>query len=238
VSWHAVDAEGRDLATGQPPGPPGHGGWPSPAAALAAAPVAAWPIGIVGDGGRCLSLARALGPGGDRVEGLLDALAGRRDPDALAGTSAVDVEALARATPAGTVSLPLEVVGLRAGVEAAAGVDRAWLAAVDRGRAAPRQAMVEGGREAEMEAALHVAMLLATERLDPADDAEVDAHIASGARLWLLAGAVVSALAGVVPDPFEGWARLIVAGWWPVGPSGSRLVVSDPAPGVTARRAG
>jgi hypothetical protein len=82
-----------------------------------------------------------------------------------------------------------------------------------------------------MEAALHVAMLLATERLDPVDDTDVDAHVASGARLWLLTGAVVSALAGVDPDPFAAWARLVTAGWWPVGPSGDRLVVSASGPG-------
>ncbi|MDQ6728513.1 MAG: hypothetical protein M3066_20475, partial [Actinomycetota bacterium] len=134
-------------------------------------------------------------------------------------------EADARATPAGVVRLPLSVVTVPAAVEAAACVDRAWLSSVDRGRAAARQAVVAAGRSAEMEAALHVAMLLATEGFDPADDGDVDAHIVSGARLWLLTGAVVSALAGSQPDPFDAWGRLVVAGWWPVGPSGGRLVV-------------
>ena len=55
--------------------------------------------------------------------------------------------------------------------------------------------------------------------------AVVAAHVASGARLWLLTGAVASALAAGDPDPFAPWARLVVGGWWPVGPSGGRLVV-------------
>lgn len=214
--WHAVDAEGRDLATGRPPGGRGR---PSPIAALAAAPVAAWPLDVVGDDGRRLSVAQALGPGGDRVQCLLDELTGAR------GT--LDLEALARATPAGTVALPLAVVTLGVAVAAAGEVDRAWLAAVDHRRTGLRRALLDAGRGAAMEAALHVATLVATERLDPADDADVDAHVASGARLWLLTGAVVSALAGAAPGPFAAWGRLVAAGWWPVGPSGGRLVVSE-----------
>ena len=207
MTWHAVDAEGRHLGTGRP----------SPAAALAAVPVAAWPVGVTGEAGRGLTFSGALGANGDRVERLLDALARAED---------VDVEALVRATPAGTVELPLAVVPLPDGVAATGRVDAAWLTAVDRRRTAFRDALVGAGRVGEMEAALHVSMLLATERLDPPDDSDVDAHVASGARLWLLTGAVVSALAGVEPDPFEPWARLVTAGWWPVGPSGDRLVVS------------
>jgi transglutaminase-like putative cysteine protease len=69
-----------------------------------------------------------------------------------------------------------------------------------------------------------VALLAATGRLD----AGVDARVASGARLWLLAGAVASALAGP-PDPFHAWGRLVAAGWWPVGPSRGRLVMSASA---------
>lgn len=139
----------------------------------------------------------------------------------------VDVERLARATPAASVMLPLAVVALPDGVAAAARVDRAWLSEVDRRRAAARRALVAAGREAEMEDALQTAMVRATERFDPADDADIDAHVASGARLWLLTGAVVSALTGVDPDPFEPWALLVTAGWWPVGPSDGRLVVSE-----------
>ena len=140
----------------------------------------------------------------------------------------VDVEALARATPAGLVDLPVAVVDLREGVEAADRVDPEWLAAVDRRRAECRATVVAAGREEELEAALHAVMLVATERLDPPDDADVDQHVASGARLWLLAGAVASALSGPDPDPFAAWADLVTAGWWPIGPSDGRLVVSRP----------
>lgn len=233
MTWRAVDAGGVDLATGVAPRWPG---WTAPADALAAAPVAPWPIGVAGDDGRRLSLAETLGPGGDRVEALLQALTttafGPRRPavaGGLRGLNAVALPALAPHTPAGPIDLPLAVVARAAGVEAAARVDPTWLAEVDRRRAEPRRALAAAGREAEMEAALHVTMLVATERLDPADDADVEAHVASGAQLWLLAGAVVSALAGTDPDPFAAWAQLVAAGWWPIGPSGGRLVVSEGA---------
>jgi len=140
----------------------------------------------------------------------------------------VDVEALVRATPAGLVDLPVAVVDLREGVAAADRVDPAWLAAVDRRRAECRASVVAAGREEELETALHAVALLATEQLDPPDDADVDQHVASGARLWLLTGAVASALSGADPDPFASWAALVTAGWWPVGPSEGRLVVSRP----------
>lgn len=191
--------------------------------ALAAAPAATWPLAAADDAGRTMTLARALGPGGDRVEDLLDALAGAAGP---AGD--IDREGLARATPAGTVDLPLAVVGLAAGVEAAALVDRAWSGAVEERRSQVRRSLVAAGRETELEAALHVVVLLATDRLDPAGDDDVEAHLASGAQLWLLAGAVASALDGAEPDPFAPWARLVTGGWWPVGPSGGRLVVVRP----------
>jgi uncharacterized protein (DUF2345 family) len=177
-------------------------------------------VAVAGDDGARLSLAGALGPGGDRVEALLDTVV---------RASGVDLEALAPATPAGTVDLPLVVLALPAGVEAAARVDHGWLADVDRRRAAGRDSLVAGGREEALEAALHVATLVATERLDPDDDGDVDAHVASGARLWLLAGAVASALGGVEPDPFASWARLVAGGWWPIGPCDGRLVVSAAA---------
>jgi hypothetical protein len=137
-----------------------------------------------------------------------------------------DVEALARHTPAGFVDLPVVVVPLAEGVEAADAVDRSWLAAVDGARSAARRALVDAGRGDELEVALRAAMVTATERFDPSDDTDVDARVASGARLWLLAGAVASALAKEEADPFEPWARLVRAGWWPVGPSAGRLVVS------------
>jgi hypothetical protein len=135
---------------------------------------------------------------------------------------------LARSTPAGDIDLPLVVVGLAEGVRAATEVDTGWLAEVERCRTARRDALVAAGREAEMEAALQAAIPKATERFDPAGDGDVDAHIASGAQLWLQSGAVVSALVGE-PDPFAAWALLVAEGWWPVGPSGGRLVVCDRA---------
>jgi hypothetical protein len=168
-----------------------------------------------------------------RVATLLGALPAAPVPGAaLEGVDGGPLEAHLRATPAGPVRLPVTEVPLREGVKAAEQVDRAWLAAVDHRRAEARRAVVAVGREAELEAALGAVMLAAVERLDPADDADVDAHVASGARLWLLTGAVASALAGPAPDPFEGWARLVLAGWWPVGPSGGRLVVSACEPRV------
>ena len=216
--WHAIDGEGRALATGRPPEPPG---WASPAAALAAAPVVAWPVFVAGGHGLRMGVGEGLGPGGERVEQLLDALTGRWSDDP-------DMDALVRDSPVGPLELPVAVLDLPDAVDAAAAVDPTWLEAVDRRRESLRSALVAAGRDTEMEAALHVSMLVATERLDPAGDADVDAHVASGAQLWLLTGAVVAALAGAEPDPFEPWARLVAAGWWPVGPSGGRLVVTRP----------
>lgn len=140
--------------------------------------------------------------------------------------SADDIEALARETPVGWVDLPFAVVGLTDGAIAAADVDTAWLDAVDRKRTALRDSVVAAGRRAELEATLHEAMVGATEQFDPSDDADVDAHVASGARLWLLTGAIASAMSGADSDPFAAWGRLVIAGWWPVGPSGGRLVLS------------
>lgn len=214
VTWHAVDGDGRALSTGRAPAGRGH---PSPAAALAAAPVASWPLTVVGEDGRRVRFAAAVGSGGDAVSALLDQLTAP-------GLGSVDVERLAPATPAGRVDLPLDVVPVAGGAASAAAVDSSWLAAVDRRRASARDALVAAGRGEALESALHVALLLATERFDPPDDSDVDAHVASGGRLWLLAGAVASALAG--SDAFAAWGRLVTAGWWPVGPCAGRLVVS------------
>jgi hypothetical protein len=162
---------------------------------------------------------------------------------ALAGGAApirpAAVAALARLTPAGPVELPLALVRLPDAVAAATDVDPLWLAAVDRSRRDARAAVVASGREAALEAALHLAILSGTERLDPADDADDDAHVASGACLWLLTAAVASAMSGAVPDPFGPWARLVTGGWWPEGPSGGRLIVAalgPSLPGVGVRR--
>ncbi|CAN5219207.1 hypothetical protein BH24ACT1_BH24ACT1_12830 [soil metagenome] len=216
--WHAVDAAGRDLASGAVPELPGA---TSPAAALAGAPVIAWPLQVVADDGRRVGLAEALGSGGAAVERLLTDLR-RRAP----GLAATEVSARASSTPAGPVDLPLVVVPLAEGVERSAEVDETWFDEVDRRRAVPRSDLVAAGRGGELEAALHVTMLLATEALDPADDTDVEAHVASGAQLWLLAGAVTWALAGAGANPFGPWSELVAAGMWPIGPSGGRLVVS------------
>jgi hypothetical protein len=218
--WHAVDGRGHDLATGRAPSSPGA---PSPAAALASAPVISWPPAAVAPGGRRCSLAQALGPGGDAVERLLQRLV------AGPGASAeVDVASLAAATPTGRLDLPLAVVDPTEGVEHSADVDPAWLAAVDRRRAAARPPLLAAGRADELEAALHVAMLVATEVLDPPGAGDIDAHVASGAQLWLLGGAVAWSLAGGgrARNPFGPWAELVTAGWWPVGPSRGELVVA------------
>ncbi|MBW3548332.1 MAG: hypothetical protein KY452_09405 [Actinobacteria bacterium] len=221
--WHAVDLRGRDLATGRIPSSPGE---PSAARALAAAPVISWPPAVVSADGRRRSLGAALGAGGEAVEQLLDRLV------AGPGATAVDVASLAGATPAGPSNLPLSVVDLAEGVQRSAGLDPSWLAAVDHRRAAARVPLVAAGRNDELEAALHVAMLVATEVLDPAADADVDAHVASGAQLWLLGAAVAWALAAGGGDhPFARWAELVTAGLWPVGPSHGELVVAVVAPG-------
>lgn len=212
-----MDATGLELATGRPPRWPGH---PTALAALAGAPVAPWPVSVVGADGTRLSLAGALGAGGERVQRLVDELAGAGP----AGDD-FDVEALARRTPAGAVDLPVAVVGLADASVEAGRVDAGWLDRADAVRAALRRDAVAAGGEAALEAAVHVAVLVATERLDPAGDGDVDAHVASGAQLWLVAGAVAAAVAGAQPDPFAAWARLVSAGWWPVGPAGKRLVV-------------
>ncbi|HEV3498521.1 MAG TPA: hypothetical protein VHA34_19455 [Actinomycetes bacterium] len=214
--WHAVDGDGRDLRTGRTPRPPG---WCSPAMALAQAPVPGWPVGVVDRVGRRLGVAESLGPGGDRVEALLGDVARPR-------AQPLDVEALAVLTPAGRLPLPVHRVSLLLAIEAQAELDPVWLAEVDSRRDRGRRALVAAGRQDDMEAALNLVILIATERFDPPDDTDVDAHAASGARLWLLTGAVVSALAGGAPDPFQAWGRLVAAGWWPVGPCGGRLVVS------------
>jgi hypothetical protein len=183
----------------------------------------------VAEDGRREGFAEALGSGADTVARLLDAVT---TPDPSLDTAAL--AELAAATPAGLVSLPLAVVDLAAGVEAAGAVEPTWLAEVDRRRTQARDCLAADGRGDDLEAALHVALLVMSERFDPEDD-DTDAHVASGARLWLLAGAVASALGGKRPDPFAPWAELVAAGWWPIGPSAGRLVV---APGDGRAAAG
>ena len=217
AGWHVVDADGRDPATGRPPG--GRGA-PSPAAALARVPVARWPLTLTA-GGATIAVADALGPGGARVELLLDRLgAAPPPPDAPA------LAALARATPAGPLDLPVAAVGLAAGVGAAGAVDRAWMDVVEARREAPRRVLAGRGRSAELEAALNLGMLIGTDALT--GTAGEAARMASGARLWLLAGAVAWALLAGPDDPFAAWGDLVSWGLWPIGPVDGRLVVCTP----------
>ncbi len=170
------------------------------------------------DGSR-LSLGEALGPGGGRVELLLATLLAEDEP------SPADAEWLATQTPAGPLDLPVSMVASSDALEAAANVDLAWLAAVERRRSQPRRALVEAGRDHQLEAALHVTMLLGAEQLDPDDDDDVGAHVASGAMLWILGGAIAWALTGGERTPFTAWAALVAHRLWPVGPSRGRLVL-------------
>ncbi len=187
----------------------------------------AWPVEVVSDDGRRLGLADALGPGGSEVEELLNRLL---SPSPVVGDLArwAWLADGAASTPVGHSSLPLAAVDFATGGERAAGVDPAWLAAVDQQRRAPRSLLVADGRSDQLEAALHVAMLLATEALDPDDDADVVGHVASGAQLWLLGAAVAWALAAPGANPFSPWAELATAGVWPIGPVDGRLVVAVP----------
>ena len=216
TGWHAVDAEGRDPATGRSPD---GSGARSAAAALARVPVACWPVRAV-TGGAAMAVGDALWPGGDRVELLLDRVAaGARPPDG------PPLAALAAATPAGPSTRPVALVDLAAGVAAAGAVDRAWMAVVEARRDAPRAALAARGRSLELEAALNLAVLVGTEGVVDGDEA---VRVASGARLWLLAGAVAWALLDDPDDPFAAWGDLVSHGLWPVGPVGDRLVVCSP----------
>jgi hypothetical protein len=226
-TWRAVDAGGRDPATGRAPSYPGA---PSAPAALAAVPIASWPLVTVSSGGRTLGLAEVLGPGGERVTELVDRLARRAPPP-----PGLPVDQLARRTPAGTVDLPIAVAGLADAVGVADEVDPAWIAVVDERRSASRAGLVAGGRGVELEAALNLAMLLGTDGVD-GDRRALEARVASGARLWLLGGAVAWALAGG-DDPFGAWAELVSFGFWPVGPVRGRLVLCPP-PARNAHGAG
>lgn len=211
-----MDAGGHDPSTGRPPSGLGAA---SPAAALAGVPVATWPVTVVGGDGAELTVGAALGPGGARIEQLLDRL-GR----AARLPAEVAVDVLAKATPAGPLKLPVALVDLSAAVAASAGVEHAWLADLEAQRGVPRDVLVRRGRECELEAALNLAMLLATGGVD--DDAA--SRVASGGRLWLLGGAVAWALLDDPDDPFTAWADLVSYGLWPVGPSAGRLVVWVP----------
>jgi len=166
-----------------------------------------------------MSVAEALGPGGGRVATLLHRLAsGAPAPAGLA------LDELARATPAGAVDLPVAAFGLADAVLAAGEVDPDWMAVVDERRSVPRPLLAAAGRTTELEAALHLAMLLGTRPVGPQDGVG-GARAASGARLWLLGAGVSWALIEDAADPFAAWTELVSYGIWPVGPTGGRLVV-------------
>ncbi len=215
AGWHVVDGNGHDPATGRAPA--GHGA-PSAAAALARVPVGAWPVRAVSGDGAALAVGDVLGPGGGRVEQILARLATAAPPP-----RGWDVAALARATPAGSVGLPVVVVDLAAAAADAAAVDRTWMSVVEARRVAPRDMLLAHGRGLQLEAALNLTMLVATGSVD---DGEA-ARVASGARLWLLGGAVAWALLDDADDPFAAWAEIVSHGLWPVGPARGRLVVCD-----------
>lgn len=190
------------------------------------APVLDWPVTLESADGRRMGLAGALGRGGVVVQSMLTRLLAPRRP-----LVDVDIATLAAATPLGPMSLSLELVSLSEGVERAAAVPHDWMRAVDAERSSPRSSLVASGRELQLEAALHVTMVLATEALAPTGIDDVDERIASGAQLWLLGAAVTWALLGA-GNPFEPWAELVTAGLWPIGPSEQRLAVAMTARGA------
>lgn len=223
LNWHAVGSDGLDLTTGRAPRPPGAS---SAAAALASAAIAIWPpVAVAGDGRRA-DLAGALGEGGEHVESLLERLMAPVRP-----VSTLTMAYLARATPVGRLDLPVFFVDQGEGLDATGELDPSFLAALEERRSEPREALVQAGRGLELEAALHVAMLLATDRLRPGYGPVLGAEVASGAQLWLLGGAVAWCLWRPGSDPFGPWAELVTRGWWPIGPSRGRLVVAPGAGG-------
>ncbi len=251
--WYAVDVNGLDLLTGRPPR--GRGA-PDPVTALLRAPVASWPLTVRDATGAAVAAARALGPGGPAVAGLLDALESDADPSLQPGGDGAlppggdgalppAVADLTRQTPLGPAPGALRRLDV---VEAAAAtLESGWLAALDDARTECRRRAVATGWGAELEAALHLVALVATARLDPPDDEDVAAHVASGAQLWLLAAATASALAAArdpasalagARDPFAAWGRLAATGWWPVGPVGGELVVAATGRPPTSGRQG
>ncbi|MFI6294960.1 hypothetical protein ACIBEJ_25450 [Nonomuraea sp. NPDC050790] len=78
-------------------------------------------------------------------------------------------------------------------------VEPGWLAALEGRRARARAHLVAAGRESRLELAEHVAMLVATPRLEPARPGDDDALAQSGAILWLLGTLVATALD--TPEP-------------------------------------
>ncbi len=173
-------------------------------------------------------LAAELGPGGDRVERLLRGICAARRPER---------------PPAPSLTVVRDPAVAAAAMDR---VDPGWLEALDRRRGAARERLVATGREKQLDTAEHVAMLVATPRLDPADQTDPDARAVSGALLWLIGTVVADALAdpGGAPaangdgpgrdedddkdddDPLSGLAELLASGWWPIGPVDGAFLIS------------
>ncbi|MFD9942819.1 hypothetical protein ACFWYW_54025 [Nonomuraea sp. NPDC059023] len=169
-------------------------------------------------------LPAALGPGGEDVLALLDGLSAApgRVPDEVDG-------------------LPVRQAG-RVPATLLDRVEPGWLAALDGRRARARTRLVAAGRESRLELAEHVAMLVATPRLEPAEPGDGDALAQSGAILWLLGTLVATTLAdasgstppaarhddpgNTVPRGDAALAGLVARGWWPVGPVDGAFVIA------------
>ncbi|WP_440073672.1 hypothetical protein [Streptosporangium sp. OZ121] len=176
-------------------------------------------------------LAAELGPGGDRVERLLR------------GICAAGRAPARRRAPGSSLTVVRDPAVAAAAMDR---VDPGWLEALDRRRGAARERLVAAGREQQLDTAEHVAMLVATPRLDPADQTDPDARAVSGALLWLIGTVVADALAdpGGAPaangggpghdededdgkdDPLSGLAELLASGWWPIGPVNGAFLIS------------
>ncbi|GGL57043.1 hypothetical protein [Planomonospora parontospora] len=158
-----------------------------------------------------------LGPGGDRVAALLHGL--------VAHLPAGDVSSPPPAGPdPRTGRVPAEVGGLpvRWADELPAvlldRVDPLWLAWLESRRSEARARLRDARREDRLEFAEHVAMLVATPRLRPADPADAGALAMSGAILWLVGTLVATALTDDRDDRADRLADLTARGLWPVGP--------------------
>ncbi|MFI9551936.1 hypothetical protein [Nonomuraea endophytica] len=151
-------------------------------------------------------LPAVLGPGGEDVLALLDGLsvAPGRVPDHVDG-------------------LPVRQVG-QVPAELLDRVEPGWLAALECRRARARTHLMATGRESRLELAEHVAMLVATPRLEPAEPGDGDALAQSGAILWLLGTLVAAALTNDQNDTTL--AGLVARGWWPVGPVDGAFVIA------------
>ncbi|WP_051865939.1 hypothetical protein [Streptosporangium roseum] len=168
-------------------------------------------------------LAGELGRGGDRVERLLHGFCEATRPSTAPGFTSP-----APARPATRFTVVLDRGTAAATMDL---VDPGWLADLDRRRAAARSRLLEAGREDQLELAEHVAMLVATPRLDPADPEDAEARAVSGALLWLIGTVVAGALAGGDGGEDEDGtlaelADLLESGWWPIGRVNGRFLIT------------